>query len=146
MVSGIVEAPVEQVWDILIDATPGLTATDKEMIARQGEAQPFTTAVGKPGEGKTKIEVDKNQHSIAIEGEWWYRGVHTVKHHPKGNLVIYEVYNIAPGLTRWMAQLVQGPQHARTMDYQLQQVLDAISDRLHCPAYPESKVAASATH
>jgi hypothetical protein len=134
-VSGVVEASVEKVWESLIDVTPGLTAIDKEMIAYHNEAQPFTITVGKPLEGRMKIEVDRNLHSVAIEGEWWYRGVHTVKSHPKGSLVTYEVYNIAPSPTRWMAQLVQGPQHARTMKYQLQQVLDAIGKRLHSTTY-----------
>jgi hypothetical protein len=138
-VSGIVEAPVDKVWEALVDVTPGLPPTVKDAIAHQDETRPFTTTVGKPGESRIKIEVEKQQHSIAIEGEWWYRGVYSVETHQKGSLLVYSVYNIAPGSTRWMAQLVQGPQHARTMNQQLEDLLKTIGSKLHCAVYLNPK-------
>jgi hypothetical protein len=82
--------------------------------------------------------VDKVRHSIAVQGEWWYCGVHTVEPHPRGSLVVYNVYNIAPGIGWWGAQLVQGRENARTMKPQLQAGLDAIGAKLGCAV---SKVA-----
>lgn len=137
MVSGIVEAPVEQVWEVLLNGNPYLSTVDRETIARQ--AEPFATAVGNQTQGFMKVSVDKKAHSIAVEGQWWYRGVHTVEPDQKGSRVTYSVYNIAPGPTRGMAQLVQGPQNARNMPQQLQELLTAIGSKLHCAAYLTTK-------
>ena len=129
--SGIVEAPVEKVWEVLLDANP-LSSTDKSNIARADGSQPYTTSTGNPGEGKITIEVDKKQHSVAVQGEWWYRGVHTVEAHERGSLLVYRIYNVAPGITWWLAQLVQGPEAARDMKKTLQDLLNTMSARLAC--------------
>jgi hypothetical protein len=125
------------VWEALLNANPYLSSADKEAIARQTEL--FTTTVGNSMEGLVKIDVDKQRHSIAIEGQWWYRGIHTAEPHQKGSRLVYSVYNIAPSATRWMAQLVQGPQNARNMPQQLRELLDAIGSQLHCTAYLTSQ-------
>jgi hypothetical protein len=130
-VSGVVEAPVEQVWPVLLEnfSSVGL---DKQVVEGYSGAQPYVTSIGKPGNGKITIEVDKVQHSIATQGEWWYRGVHTVKPHPRGSLVTYEVYNIAPGIGHWAAQWVQGRENAGKMKGQLRASLEAIGKQLGC--------------
>lgn len=134
-VSGVVEAPVEKVWEVLLESNPILSTADKAAITRQNGSQPFTTSIGKAGEGRTHIEVDKQHHSVALQSEWWYRGVHSVESHERGSLLVYRVYNIAPGIGWWAAQLVQGPQNARGMKDQLQELLKAIGARLACAVY-----------
>jgi hypothetical protein len=42
------------------------------------------------------------------------------------------VYNVAPGVGWWLAQLFQGPEHARKMDVQLQALLRTIGNQLGC--------------
>src|SRR5262249_33167811 len=127
IVTGIVEAPVEKVWTDLLNGNPYLSAADREAIARQIGV--FRTTAGNAMEGFVKIEVDKRQHSSAMEGQWWYRGIHTIEPDQKGSRIVYSVYNIAPISTRWMAQLVQGPQNARNMPHQLQELLTAIGSQ-----------------
>ena len=128
-VSGIVEAPVERVWDALVESNPYLSAADRATIAH---SETFTTSAGKPGEGRATVEVDRRRHQIAVQGEWWYRGVHSVEPHLRGSLVTYEVYNVAPGIGWWAAQLVQGRANARTMASQLQSLLNTIGQWLGC--------------
>jgi hypothetical protein len=130
-VSGVVEAPVEKVWPLLMDSFSTI-GVDRKAVEAYSGPQPYVTYLGKPGNGKITIEVDKVRHSIATQGEWWYRGVHTVEPHPRGSRVIYCVYNIAPGMGWWIAQLVQGRENAARMKGQLQSMLDAIGKQLSC--------------
>jgi hypothetical protein len=131
-VSGVVDAPPDRVWQALLGSNPNLSRADKEAIARQPEkaSQLYTITKGEPGEGKIYIEVDKRTRSLAIQGEWWYRGVYSVQPRGKGSLLAYTIRNVAPGSSRWMANLVQGPQAARGMKGQLRDLLNAIGERL----------------
>lgn len=129
--SGVVEAPVARVWDQVLATTPGLPTANQHTGARA----PERVVVGSPGAGKITFSIDHQHHSIAAEGEWWYRGVYAVTPHARGSLVTYSVYNIAPGLGWWAAQVVQGPGHAREMRRQLSQRLDEIGHQLGCTAY-----------
>ena len=135
VVSGVVEAPVEKVWQALLDSNDYLTAADRQTIARDGK---LTTTIGKPSQGKITIEVDAKQHSIATQGEWWYRGVQSVEPHARGSLLTYRVYNIAPGIGWWAAQLVQGREHARVMQDTLQASLEAIGKKLGVAVAPHA--------
>jgi hypothetical protein len=129
-VSGMVAAPVAQVWAVLLASTPLLSPADKQAAARAAGPEPFIAACAQPGGGR--VEVDPRRHRLAVQGEWWYRGEYTVEPHPRGSLVVYRVYNIAPGAGWWAAQLVQGPGHARTMRAHLQELLQGIGDHLRC--------------
>ena len=128
--SGMVAAPVAQVWSVLLASTPLLSPADKQAAARATGPEPFVAASAQPGGGR--VEVDPHRHRIAVQGEWWYRGEYTVEPHPRGSLVVYRVYNIAPGAGWWAAQLVQGPGHARTMRPHLQDLLRTLGDQLRC--------------
>lgn len=128
--SGIVEAPVETVWQIMLEMNPLLTEDDQRTINHSGK-QLFATTTGKHLEGKVTIEVDASQHSIAVQGEWWYRGIHAVEPHARGSLVIYRVYNVAPGLSRWMVPLMQRPFKHQMRD-QLRLLIDEIGKQLGC--------------
>lgn len=132
--SGVVEAPVEEVWEALLNVSPFLSPTGWREMALQPDVQPFTIAVGEPGEGRLNLEVDKQHHSFAVQGEWWYRGVHSVEPHTRGSLLVYRVYNVAPGASWWLAQLVQGQNHARDLKEQFRKTLRAVGERLGCDA------------
>jgi hypothetical protein len=133
-VAGVVEAPVDEVWAALLAVGPVAALVDTSAVARAGASEVLRTTVGQPGAGRTHLEIDPRQHRIALQGDWWYRGVHTVEPHPRGSRVVYRVYNIAPGVGRWAAQLVQGPQHARTMQAQHRELLQTLGARLGCAA------------
>ncbi len=130
--AGTVHAPVEQVWKILLETQPILTDSMRDEIARTKKGSVFSVSKGEHGEGRITIEVDAQANWIAVQGEWWYRGVHTVAPHKQGSLVTYSIYNIASGVGWWMAQLVQGPQQARVMHAQLAEGLAGMGKRLGC--------------
>ena len=130
-VSGIVEAPVEQVWPLVLESFR-TTGMDMNAVENYRGSQPYITSIGKPGNGKITVEVDKDRHSITAQGEWWYRGAYTVTPHPRGSFVTYDVYNIAPGIGHWAAQWFQGRENAGKMKGQLQSSLDSIGKRLGC--------------
>jgi hypothetical protein len=130
--SGILEAPVDQVWEKLLDTFPMLSPQERSELAREGSPEVLKMSAGKHGEGRISFEVDKKQHGAAIQGEWWYRGVYAIDPHARGSLLVYQVYNIAPGASWWLAQVFQGPEHARKMDAQLQTLLRTIGDQLGC--------------
>lgn len=135
--SAVVEAPVERVWESLIEIDPNLSPDEKRAIARMNETQPCTVIKGERGAGKIRVEIDSRAHTLTTQGEWWYRGVYAIERHPHGSRIIYHVYNIAPGIGWWGAQLVQGPQHARTMRTQLGTLIQKLGERLHCAVYME---------
>jgi len=128
-VSGVVEARPDKVWEALVATSTVLTEADKKRISEAGDG-PLTFTSGKPGEGKLTVEVDKKRRKIAVQGEWWYRGVHTVEQHNKGSLLVYRIYNVAPGAGWWMARFVQGPQAARSMRSQFEALLANLSKML----------------
>jgi hypothetical protein len=131
VVQGMVEAPVVQVWAALIELTLELSPADRKTILH-GAVDPYLTSIGKSSEGKISVDVHLREHKIGMQGEWWYRGVRLVEPHARGSLITYAVYNIAPSASRWMAQLVQAPAHARKMPDQMREMLRQIGQRLQC--------------
>ncbi|MEV0613571.1 hypothetical protein AB0I81_09620 [Nonomuraea sp. NPDC050404] len=70
-VSGVVAAPVEQVWRALLDNRP-----------------------------QYEVKTEFGEHTVAYQGGWWYRGEWSVLPHPEGARVVHRVYNVAEWL-RW---------------------------------------------
>lgn len=134
-ISGIVESPVKAVWELLLENGFNLPETEKQAIKDYHELQPYTFKIGKPGSGVINYKIDKENHKISVQGEWWYRGTTDVKPHEKGSLVTYCIYNIAPGLGWWLAQYVQGRASAKGMISSFQKGLYQIGNKLDCPAY-----------
>jgi hypothetical protein len=123
-VTGLVEAPVEQVWQAVLEEN------DLSEIVRKAQQNPIITEDQYAG----RTEIDTQKHTILRQGHWWYRGIHTVEQHARGSLIRYEVWNIAPGVGWWAAQMVQGPQHAREMRGIMEGALQNIGKRLGCRA------------
>ena len=130
--SGILEAPLDKVWEQLLDTFPMLSSQERSQLEQEGSPDVLKMSAGKHGEGRIHLEVDKNRHHVAVQGEWWYRGVYTLTPHTRGCLLVYLVYNVAPGVSWWLAQLFQGPEHARKMNAQLQALLRTIGNQLGC--------------
>ena len=132
--SGTLAAPLESVWEALRETSLMLSPQQRSELAQQKIAglKTMRTTLGSHHEGRIHLEVDSQEHCIAIQGEWWYRGVYRLAPYTGGCQLVYEVYNVAPGMSRWAAQLVQGPQHARTMRAHLQSILRALGDQLAC--------------
>src|SRR5262245_53693686 len=82
------------------------------------------------------LAVDRPARRIVVQGRWWYRGTFTVAHHPAGSLVSYEIENVAPGWSWWLARLVQGPEQARRRHRDLAAILSAVGRHLQARSEP----------
>jgi hypothetical protein len=82
------------------------------------------------------VEVDPAQRTLAVQGHWWYRGVHTITPHPRGSRLDYRVHNMA-SWGRWMVPLMQWRLPTR-MRRDLDELLRMIAEQLGCAAYPLS--------
>jgi hypothetical protein len=129
---GVVEAAPDEVAGVLLDARPGgrspLAATGSAVPARGDE---FTVVL----EGSTiTVTLDRAARSIAQQGEWWYRGVTSVEPDERGSLVLYRIFNVAPG-HRWAVRFVsRGPLAAAPTAFA--KLLGGLGEQLDCAAYP----------
>jgi len=129
---GVVEAAPDEVAGVLLDARPGgrspLAATGSAVPARGDE---FTVVL----EGSTiTVTLDRASRSITQQGEWWYRGVTSVEPDERGSLVLYRIFNVAPG-HRWAVRFVsRGPLAAAPTAFA--KVLGGLGEQLDCAAYP----------
>ena len=104
----VVEAPPERVAEVLLDVRPGgrsPIATSGE-VAEAGEGDDFV--VVRDGSRLT-VSVDRAGRSVALQGEWWYRGVTSVEPDPRGSRVVHRIFNVAPN-HGWAVRFVaRGP-------------------------------------
>ncbi|MEV4167880.1 hypothetical protein [Nonomuraea sp. NPDC049709] len=105
-VAGVVEAPVEQVWRILLGDRP-----------------------------EHEMKVELGEHTVAYQGGWWYRGEWSVAPDPEGTRVVHRVYNVAEWM-RWGVPLANRffigfDERTRTA---FADGLARIGTRLGCPA------------
>ena len=139
--SGIVGADEERVWTALLEASPYLTPRMRGMItgshgvlrfpARPADGQTETSPV--PG---VNVEADDDSHTLAISGQWWFRGVYSMIPQGPDTLLRYQVFNAAPGATRWLVPLVAGPALRASARPQFERTLTAIASLLGCPSRP----------
>jgi hypothetical protein len=93
---------------VLLDVRPG----GRSPIATRGEV-----AETDPGDdfvvvldgSRLTVSVDHARRSVALQGEWWYRGVTSVESDPHGSRVVHRVFNVAQG-HGWAVRFVaRGP-------------------------------------
>jgi hypothetical protein len=139
--TGIVSADEERVWAALLEASPYLTPRMREMITGSHDVLRFPAG---PADGETEnspvpgvnVEADDDSHTLAISGQWWFRGVYSMTPQGRDTLLRYQVLNAAPGATRWLVPLVAGPALRASARPQFEQTLKAIGSLLGCPARP----------
>ena len=130
---GVVEAPAATVFTALLEVGPTAGARHRpDTLTDAGGVQRYQASIGEPGSTIT-VEVDPRRHMLAVQGNWWYRGVYTVHEDPVGSRLEYRVHNIATHL-RWAVPLTQRglPQQ---MHRDLTRLLHAIGRQLNCAAY-----------
>jgi hypothetical protein len=129
---GVVEASPDKVAEVLLDARPG----GRSPLAATGSAKPakgdeFT--VTQEGSAIT-VTVDRAARSVVQQGEWWFRGVTSVEPDEHGSLIVYRIYNVAPG-HRWAVRFVsRGPLAAAPTAFA--KLLGGLGEQLDCAAYP----------
>ena len=137
--TGVVGADEERVWGALLEASPYVTPRMREMITGSHGVLRFT-AVPADGQPETSpvpgvnVEADNDSHTLAISGQWWFRGVYSVIPQGPDTLLRYQVFNAAPGATRWLVPLVAVPALRASARPQFEQTLAAISSLLGCPS------------
>ena len=104
----VVEAPPERVAEVVLDVRPGgrsPLATGGE-VAETDEGDSFE--VVKDGSRMT-VTVDRAGREVALQGEWWYRGVTSVEPDPRGSRLVHRIFNVAEG-HGWAVRFVaRGP-------------------------------------
>ena len=139
--TGVVGADEERVWNALLETSPYLTPRMREMITGSHDVLRFT-AVPADGQPETSpvpgvnVEADNDSHTLALSGQWWFRGVYSMMTQGPDTLLRYQVFNAAPGATRWLVPLVAGPALRASARPQFEQTLTAISSVLGCPVRP----------
>jgi hypothetical protein len=139
--TGIVGADEKRVWGALLETSTYLTPRMREMITGSPGVLRFPA---RPAGGQTEasplpgvnVEADNDAHTLAISGQWWFRGVYSLIPQGPDTLLRYQVFNAAPGATRWLVPLVAGPALRASAWPQFNQTLTAIGSLLGCPARP----------
>jgi hypothetical protein len=96
---------------VLLDVRPGgrsPLATDDE-LTETGAGDDFV--IVRAG-SRITVSVDRAARSVALQGEWWYRGVTSVEPDPRGSRVVHRIFNVAQG-HGWAVRFVaRGPLNA----------------------------------
>ena len=128
--SGTVEAPVEQIpftaegWPVMsrvtfVDDAPEIAwrkvLEPMQYVSEEQRRRALTEHqwVTPPGANLAGFHIDEKIRVVAIQGGWWYRGVHAVEPHGSGAKLTYVVRNVAPLTSRWLAQLIQARAHRK---------------------------------
>lgn len=138
----VVEAAVAAVAELLVNVKAGKISEDNAFMLYAGDSTALTLTGGpdvfqagggaNPGGGGMRIEVDRSRPSFSVQGGWWYRGEHSVEEHPKGALLVYQVFNVAKDFS-WMVPMMW-KQHKKNMST-VQDTIAKISKRLGVKAY-----------
>jgi hypothetical protein len=142
----VVEAPPDRVAEVLLDVRTGgrsplapdgeVLGTDSEVTVADGEVTGTdgdrdTFEVVRDGSRMT-VTVDRGRREVALQGEWWYRGVTSVEPHPLGSRVIHRIFNVAQG-NGWAVRFVaRGPLNAAPRSFA--DVVRRIGEQLGVPA------------
>jgi hypothetical protein len=128
---GVVEAAPDAVAEILLDVRPG----GRSPLAPTGtvESDDGHELVMTENGSRITMTVDRTGRSVALQGEWWYRGVTSVRPDPRGARVIHQIFNVAQG-QRWAVRFVsRGPLNAAPASFAA--TIEKLGEQLHCAAW-----------
>ncbi|MGW6691304.1 SRPBCC family protein [Streptomyces sp. NPDC054961] len=142
IVTGTVDAPAEQVAQVLLDVREGDAGVEGNALVLAGdhaketggltlEGGPakFTGRFGDSGEDYLEVDVDREAHSVRVQT--WYGGTYTVEPADGGTQLVLRVHNLVPNSSRFGQKVAQIGVEAR-LERRLQAVLTAIGERLGC--------------
>lgn len=58
---------------------------------------------------KEYVTIDKANHKLTIQGEWWYRSIYSLRQQGDKTLIRSDIYNVA-GKQHWIASLMILPE------------------------------------
>lgn len=142
IVTGTVDAPAEQVAQVLLDVREGDAGVEGNALVLAGdhakesggltlEGGPakFTGRFGDSGEDYLEVTVDREAHSVRVQT--WYGGTYAVEPAGEGSRLVLRVHNLVPNSSRFGQKVAQIGVEAR-LERRLQAVLTAIGERLGC--------------
>jgi hypothetical protein len=132
---GVVETAPDAVADYLLDVRPG----GRSPLTPGGtvESEDGNEFVLVLDGSRMTVTVDRAERSVALQGEWWYRGVTSVRPDPRGAQVVHQVFNVAPG-NRWAVRFVsRGPVNAAPGTFAA--LIADVSRELDCVAWVEDQ-------
>jgi len=130
---GSVQAPPHAVFTALLDVGPVAGArTVDGTVTDSGGVRRYRASIGEPA-STLSVEVDAEHRTLAVQGNWWYRGVYTVHSGADGSQVEYRVHNVADRLA-WAVPLMQR-RLPRQLRRDLAALLERIGRHLNCPAH-----------
>lgn len=127
----VVEAAPDAVADILLDVRPG----GRSPLTRAGtiEDQDGDKFVLDVQGSRLTVTVDRVAMSVTQQGEWWYRGVTSVRPDPRGAQLVHQIFNVATG-HGWAVRFVsRGPLNAAPATFA--GYVETLGAELHCPAW-----------
>jgi hypothetical protein len=130
-VTGVVAAPPAAVWPVLLTVLPELAGLPPDALIGLDAPRTFTVLLGSPPVATAQVAVDPLRHEVALQGEWWYRGVVAVNAAADGARITRSIHNVAPGWSGWLVPFVHrhDEQAFRTGHEAL---LRSIASRLAC--------------
>ncbi|GAB4024441.1 hypothetical protein [Spirosoma koreense] len=82
-----------------------------------------------PQVGESYFFLDREHHVFWLQGGWWYQGIYRLSESEQGTMLSYQINNVAPDSSRWLAPLVYWQQRS---DWQrdFQSLIDTVNDRI----------------
>ncbi|MFF5209831.1 hypothetical protein [Streptosporangium sp. NPDC000396] len=136
-VTGVIEAPVDQVAELLLTVRPGpigprnlwlLDGSHQAVLS--GGPERFTAHFG-----AHTMTVERGGDFVAMQGGWWYRGEYFVTPHPQGTRLVHRVLNVAQR-GRWSVPLANRffIGFGAKLRKNIHDLLGRIGDQLGCAA------------
>ncbi|WP_371671445.1 hypothetical protein OG985_29780 [Streptomyces sp. NBC_00289] len=143
-VEGVVEAPVEQVTEALLNVREGAAGVDGNALVLAGDhtresgavtleggPDKFTGRFGTSGEDYLELTVDRAAGVVGVQT--WFGGTYTVEPADGASRVVLRVHNVVPGAGRLGRKVAEIGIESR-LERLLLSVLTALSTRLGAPA------------
>jgi hypothetical protein len=134
---GVARAPAGAVAGVLLDIGPDgrspLMPPGQVSRIDTHDGGAYTVTVDQPG-SRVTVTVDPAVRTVSTQGQWWYRAEVTLARHDDGCLITQRIFNVARRL-RWGVRFV-ARQPLADSPRAFAAVLDAVHERLDCPAYP----------
>ncbi len=122
-----IAAPIQAVREVVFSIAAGPADLDAGCLlllhdALRGSAGEVTGGpdawVVSIAGSKIHVRIDAPASEITLHGEWWYGGAWQLRPHGEATLVRYQVFNIAPPASRWIARLMhRGYDRAMRADF-----------------------------
>lgn len=142
-VEGVVEAPLEQVAEALLDIRPGQAGVDGNALVLSGDheresgamtieggPEKFVARWGGSGEDYLELSVDRAARTVAVQT--WFGGTYTVEPAGAGTRVVLTVHNVVPNSGR-LGRKVATLGMASRLERVLTPTLTALATRLNAP-------------